>query len=67
MTQNYDDYWLLQFAHEGQGQSPRHLVIRQENDPTRDLTPKVSWRCFANWKMASAPVENEYIIPNHWR
>src|SRR5438094_1858732 len=41
LTANYDDYEDLHLlVREAQGKHPGILVVRQENNPTRDLTPK---------------------------
>jgi predicted nuclease of predicted toxin-antitoxin system len=41
VTKNYDDYWLLHaLIMQAKGTHPGIAVIRQDNDPTRDLTPK---------------------------
>ena len=50
--------------------SARHpgiVVIRQENNPTRDLTPKGTVAAFRKLEAAGVPIDNEYIVLNHWR
>jgi hypothetical protein len=40
---------------------------RQENDPTRDLTPKGIVTAIRKLEAAGVPIVNEYIVLNHWR
>lgn len=41
LTKNYDDFLLLhELVLESAGGHPGILVVRQDNDPARDLTPK---------------------------
>lgn len=43
------------------------LVIRQDNDPTRDLSPRGIVRAITNLLAASVPVANGFYVLNHWR
>lgn len=68
VTKNYDDYAFLHaLLMQAKGNHPGILVIRQENDPTRDLTPKGIVTAIRKLEMAGVPVANEYIVLNHWR
>ena len=68
MTKNYDDYWLLHaLLMKAKGSHPGIVVIRQENDPTRDLTAKGIVAALRRLEVAGVPVDNEYIVLNHWR
>lgn len=68
LTKNYDDYWLLHLLLlEGKGNHPGILVVRQENNPARDLTPKGIVAAIRKLEAAGAPVANEYVVLNHWR
>jgi hypothetical protein len=41
LTRNHDDFWILHnLVMQAQGRHPGIFVVRQDNDPTRDLTPK---------------------------
>ena len=68
LTANYDDYeelhWLLQ---EATGNHPGILVVRQDNDPARDLSPKGIGAAIRKLEAARVPIANEYIVLNHWR
>jgi len=68
LTKNYDDYLALQhLIKEAQGQHAGILVVRQDNDPRRDLTAKGIVTAVRNLEAAGVPIQNEYIILNHWR
>ena len=43
------------------------VVVRQDNDPARDLTPKGIVAALRKLESAGVPTANEYIILNHWR
>ena len=68
LTANYDDYEELHLLlQEGQGNHPGLIIVRQENDPTRDLTPKGIVAAVRKLEAAGVPITNEYIVLNHWR
>jgi predicted nuclease of predicted toxin-antitoxin system len=68
VTKNYDDYWLLHaLLMQAKGTHPGIVVIRQENDPTRDLSAKGIVRAIRKLEAAGVPIANEYIVLNHWR
>jgi predicted nuclease of predicted toxin-antitoxin system len=68
LTRNYSDFAALHdliiIAH---GRHPGILVVRQDNDPKRDLTLPGIVRAIAKLLASGAPLVNEYIILNHWR
>jgi len=49
------------------GHHPGILVIRQDNDPARDMRPPDIVRAIRNLENAGVPIPDEYIILNHWR
>jgi hypothetical protein len=49
------------------GTHPGILSVRRDNDRRRDLTPRGIVQAIANLLAANVPVENEFIILNHWR
>ena len=68
LTKNYDDFWLLHnLLMQAKGDYPGIIVIRQENDPTRDLSAKGIVVAIRKLEMSGAPIGNEYIVLNHWR
>ena len=68
VSKNYDDFLLLhELILEAAGNHPGILVIRQENNPARDLTPKGIAAAIRKLEAAGVPVANEYIVLNHWR
>jgi predicted nuclease of predicted toxin-antitoxin system len=68
LTKNYDDFWLLHgLIMQAKGSHPGIIVIRQENDPTRDLSPKGIVAAIRKLEAAGVPLVNEYIVLNQWR
>lgn len=68
LSRNFKDFeelhMLLREAH---GHHFGILVVRRENDPTRDLTPKGIVAAIRKLESAGVPIANEYIILNQWR
>jgi hypothetical protein len=68
LSHNYDDFKLLHdLLAEGLGRHWGILIVRSDNDPTRDMQPPHIVRAIRNMTAARVPVENEYVILNHWR
>jgi len=68
LTANYDDWEDLHLLMvEGQGNHTGILVVRKENDPTRDLSPKGIVSAIRKLEAAGVPIGNEYIVLNQWR
>jgi hypothetical protein len=68
LTKNYDDFWLLHtLLMQAKGDHPGILVIRQDNDPSRDLTEKGIVTAIRKLEAAGVPIANEYVVLNHWR
>jgi hypothetical protein len=43
------------------------MVVRQDNDPTRDISLRGIVRAIDNYVAAGIPSADQYIILNHWR
>jgi len=43
------------------------LVVRRDNDPTKDLAAAGVVRAIRNLLAANIPVQDQYVILNHWR
>jgi hypothetical protein len=68
LTKNHDDFWILHnLIKQAQGHHPGIFVVRQDNDPKRDLTAKGIVRSIRNLEAAAAPVQDEFTVLNHWR
>ncbi len=67
-TRNYEDYEELHLLIGlAKGRHSGILVVRRENDPTRDLTAKGIVAAIRKLESAGAPIANEYIVLNQWR
>ena len=68
VTKNHDDFWILHdLINQAQGHHPSVFVVRQDNDPTRDLTPKGIVAAIRRLGTAGVPIQDELIVLNQWR
>jgi hypothetical protein len=68
LSKNYQDFEQLHLLiQQAQGRHTGILVVRQDNDPRRDLTARGIVRALHRLEIAGVNVENDYIILNHWR
>jgi predicted nuclease of predicted toxin-antitoxin system len=68
LTRNYKDFeYLHNLILAAQGHHPGILVVRQDNDPKRDLTPRGIIRALAKLEAAVTLIADSYHILNHWR
>ena len=68
LSRNYTDFENLHdLVVAVQGHHPGILVVRQDNNPRRDLTARGVVRAIANLLAAGVPVADQYIILNQWR
>ena len=66
LSRNYEDFEELHLLlQQGRGRHAGIVVVRRENDPTRDMTPKGI--AIRKLEMAGVPIANEYIVLNQWR
>jgi len=68
VTRNHDDFLdlheVVQTAH---GTHPGILIIRFDNDPTRDMTLRHIVTAISRLESTGIPLENHIYILNHWR
>ena len=68
LTRNHDDFDDLHLLVKATGGThPGILVVRSDNDPSRDMKDRDIARAIANLERAGVPVANEFHILNHWR
>jgi Domain of unknown function (DUF5615) len=68
LTRNHDDFEDLHLLVQATGGNhPGLLVVRSDNDPSRDMKDRDIVRAIANLERAGVPVTNEFPILNHWR
>lgn len=68
ISQNYGDFAKLHnLVIAALGHHPGIMVVRCDNDPTRDLTAHGIVRALRNLLAAKVPIAEQYIILNHWR
>jgi hypothetical protein len=68
LSQNHDDFEELHnLVRAAGGTHAGILIVRRDNDRRRDLTPRGIITAISHLLDAGVPVENEFIILNHWR
>jgi predicted nuclease of predicted toxin-antitoxin system len=68
LSKNYDDFEELHLlVQQSQGTHPGILIVRQDNDPRRDLTAAGIVRALHNLETAGVNVHSDFVILNHWR
>ena len=68
LTRNHDDFRVLHLLVQAtSGRHPGILVVRRDNDPTRDMMDRDIVRAIGNLEADGVPIENELHVLNHWR
>ena len=68
LTGNHRDYLNLHnLVKQANGHHPGIIVVRRDNDPKRDLTPRGIVQAIKNLLAAKVPLADQLIILNHWR
>jgi hypothetical protein len=68
LTRNYRDFELLHLlVLEAKGHHPGILVVRRDNDPQRNMSPRDIVRAIRNLETAGIPTADEYIVLNAWQ
>src|SRR5262245_3691242 len=68
LTRNYGDFEDLHLlVLTAQGHHPGILVVRRDDDPKRNLSPKDIVRAIHNLLAAKIPLADQYHILNHWQ
>jgi hypothetical protein len=68
LTRNHDDFRVLHLLVQATGgRHPGILVVRRDNDRTRDMKDRDVVRALGNLQTAGVPIDNELHILNHWR
>src|SRR5262249_8836550 len=68
LSKNYRDFeYLHNLIAVARGHHLGILVVRQDNDPKRDLSPRDIVRAIAKLAATGIPVADSYHILNQWR
>lgn len=68
LSRNYCDFHNLHnLIREAQGHHPGILVVRRDNDPRRNLTPRAIVRALRNLQAAGLPLADAYYELNPWQ
>jgi hypothetical protein len=68
LSRNHDDFRSLHdLIIEVQGHYPGVLMVRRDNDPTRDMKPAGIVRAIRNLLAAGISIRDQFHILNHWR
>jgi predicted nuclease of predicted toxin-antitoxin system len=68
LSRNHDDFKNLHdLIMEAKGHHPGVLIVRRDNDPSRDLKPAGIVRALRNFEAAGVRITDDLHILNHWR
>lgn len=68
LSRNHDDFLQLHvLIMRAQGHHPGILIVRRDNDPTRDMTPRGVVHAISRLLESGVPVQDQFQILNHWR
>jgi Domain of unknown function (DUF5615) len=68
LSHNHRDFRNLHnLVMQAQGHHAGILIVRKDNDPTRDLKPPGVVRAVRNLERSAIPPGDQYHILNHWR
>jgi hypothetical protein len=68
LTGNHDDFeFLHDLVLEDGGHHPGILIVRRDNNPKRDLSPKGTVRAIAKLLAAQTQLVDQFVVLNHWR
>lgn len=68
LSKNHDDFRDLHLLIVAAGGThPGIIIIRQDNDPSRDMTTKGIVNAIAKLEASEFDIANQFVILNHWR
>jgi hypothetical protein len=68
LSGNHDDFaFLHDLILEAQGHHPGILVVRRDNNPRRDMTPRGIVVAIGKLLAANVSSSDQLIVLNHWR
>jgi hypothetical protein len=68
LSGNHDDFAMLhELVLAAQGHHPGILIVRRDNNPKRDLSPRGIVVAIQNLLNANVPLPDGWYILNHWR
>jgi predicted nuclease of predicted toxin-antitoxin system len=68
LSRNHDDFENLHdLIMQASGHHPGILIVRRDNDPTRDMKHHEIVRAIRNLLAAGIAITDEFHILNHWR
>ena len=68
LTRDYDDFKLLHdLVLLAGGHHPGILVVRRDNDPKRDMSPRAIVRAIQNLTASDMAIADSFNVLNQWR
>lgn len=68
LSHNYRDFENLHnLVTQVAGNHPGIFVVRKDNDLRRDMSARAIVNAIGNLLASNTPIENQFIILNHWR
>jgi len=68
LSGNHDDFEELHLLiQEAKGHHPGILIVRRDNDASRDMTPRGIFTALTKLIASGINIVDEFVILNHWR
>ena len=68
LTRNYRDFELLHLlVRQAGGHHPGVLVVRRDDDPRRNMSPRDIARAVRNLEAAGLPLADDCVVLNSWQ
>ena len=68
LTHDYEDFKMLHdLVLLAGGHHPGILLVRRDNDPTRDMSPRIIVRAIQNPAASEMAMPDSFHVLNHWR
>ena len=68
LSGNHDDFEdLHDLVLQSEGHHPGILIVRRDNDPTRDMSSRGIINAIAKLERSGIPIPDNFNVLNHWR
>jgi hypothetical protein len=68
LSRNHDDFLQLHvLIMQARGHHAGIVIVRRDNDPTRDMTPRGTVHAISCLLESGVPLPDQFHILNHWR
>jgi predicted nuclease of predicted toxin-antitoxin system len=68
LSGNHNDFAILhRLVSVSRGTHPGILIVRKDNNPTRDLSPRGIARAIRSQLASGMELQGQFLVLNHWR